>query len=233
MLYNRTDYTLLDWKGGKRLPVPSIGQLLRVRMQDNDSDVYRSKLVESSSEYYFIDIPIHLVSDTSIVNIPSKNIWIEFSAVDGALCRFQSKVTGIVNEPVPMWKIQRPHSDAIYREQRREFLRVFADIPVTLEFAGQQGRVEHIVFTRDISGGGLGLLLPKEINLRVGSTVRTRFELSRDDTAIDVRCMVVRVSERNDLGVAVGSLQFLDLSEASRQKIIQYTFWRQRYLKDK
>jgi c-di-GMP-binding flagellar brake protein YcgR len=118
----------------------------------------------------------------------------------------------------------------VYREQRREFVRVPSDLVVRLEYSLDGATKQEDVHSRDISGGGIALYLPRHVILRPGMLVDTKFTLPTGDVPVHVKSVVIRVSDRSDHGIAIGSLQFVDVKESIRQRIIQYTFWRQRTL---
>jgi c-di-GMP-binding flagellar brake protein YcgR len=134
--------------------------------------------------------------------------------------------------PMKVWRIDLPDNTTVFREQRREFVRVLADLEVSIEVQQAGKPLRAKIFTRDISGGGMSLLLPKTIILRAGEQIEARFALPLRSRKFEVstRCLIVRVSDRNDRGFASASVKFVDLKESLRQQIIQYTFLRQRVL---
>ncbi|WP_067933645.1 flagellar brake protein [Alicyclobacillus kakegawensis] len=210
-----------------RLPV--VGQWLRIREQP-DQPHYLCKLLDITDAYWLVDNPVPDAGQPPLQLALHRNIWVEYQAKDGALCAFTGEVIGRQEGVLPSWEIRAPRRDEIIRQQRREFLRVPADIPVRLEWTdGQHKRIDD-VFTRDISGGGLALLIPRQVRLQPGMIVRVFFSLPTNQFAVDAQCHVVRVSDRNEAGYAVASMAFTSIKEAVRQRIIQYTFQRQRAL---
>lgn len=180
----------------------------------------------------FIEVPLHYLDHHPCTIHAHAEVWIEYHAPDGATCRYQTEVYDFADMPMKVWQIHVPDSKKVEREQRREFVRVLADLEVSLEVQ-QVGRPLHAkVFTRDISGGGMSLLLPRSVILRTGEQIEARFTvpLRSDRVEISTRCLVVRVSDRNDQGFAAASVKFVDMKEPLRQRIIQYTFLRQRLL---
>ncbi len=59
--------------------------------------------------------------------------------------------------------------------------------------------------------------------------VEKKFTLPQGDFPVD-KSVVIRVSERNEKGIAVGPFQVVNMKESVRQRVIQYTFSRQRAL---
>lgn len=210
------------------VPIPTIGQSLRIRLSEHDKQAYHSRLVELSGEFLFIDVPLHDVDRTAAPTYPS--FWVEFHAPDGAVCRFKATLLGTARMPAPAWKVARPKVSEVIRDQRREFVRVQVDLPVRLEYTADGGVKRVDLHTRDMSGGGMSLLLPKTVILRGGGMVDTKFTLSNGGFPVAVKCLVIRTGERNEFGIAPCSLQFVDIKEPVRQRIIQFVFWRQRQL---
>ncbi|MCL6592743.1 MAG: PilZ domain-containing protein [Alicyclobacillus sp.] len=215
------------------MAVPDIGQALRVRERELSPDYYYSRLVESTDADLYIEVPLHMEQRRPLSAETNRRFWVEFHARDGALCRFESHLLEVVRLPVTAWRIQKPPLHAVIREQRREFVRVPTDLPVRLEYFLEHGLQKVHVHAFDISGGGIAVWIPRTVILRPGATVSLHFTLPRDEFAVDVQCTVVRVSDRNDRGYAIASMQFMNIKESVRQRIIQYTFWRQRQINPK
>lgn len=208
------------------VPIPSIGQALRIRMSEQSREIYQSRLVEASSEHLFIDVPLHVTDRTSATAGPT--IWVEFHAQDGAVCHFQANWLGSERMPATVWKISRPRTAEVTRDQRREFVRVSVDLPVRMDYRREGGTTFADIHTRDISGGGLSVLLPRHVVVRAGMMIDVKFTLPNGGFPVDVKCLVIRVGERNEFGIAACSLQFVDIKESIRQRIIQFVFWKQR-----
>ncbi len=182
-----------------------------------------------NSAEYFIDVPLHYKENRILEVAPTALIWVEFQGRDGALCRYAAQFIEAVRIPNLAWKISKPEPGKVKREQRREFVRVPADFPVHLEYGSKSGLVAE-VYTRDVSGGGIALYLPKHVVLHPGEMVGMRFTLPNSGFPVATRAMAIRVSDRNDHGYAIGSFEFVNMKESVRQRVIQYTFFRQRTL---
>jgi c-di-GMP-binding flagellar brake protein YcgR len=202
---------------------------MRLR-QELNHEPYMCKLLDLNDDHWLVDPPLQSADQPPLQISPNQSLWVEYQAKDGSLCRFHGQVLGMVHSPVPAWQIAAPHAKDIIREQRREFVRVPANIPVRLEWQNGEQRRQDDVFTRDISGGGVAVLIPREVRLHPGMIVRALFTLPNNHFPVDVECKVIRVSDRNDRGYAMASMQFCNIKESVRQRIIQYTFQRQRAL---
>lgn len=207
-----------------------IGQPVRIRLTQKATEFYDSRVVESNISECCIDIPLHHRERRALNLALGATVWVEYQAHDGALCSFQAQFFEVKRIPNVVWRISRPSAKDIIREQRREFVRVPADIQVRLEYIADGLAKHEDVYTHDISGGGMALYLPRHVFLRPGLIVDTKFTLPNVNFPVDVKSVVIRVSDRNDQGFAIGSFQFMNIKESVRQRVIQYTFHRQRTL---
>lgn len=204
--------------------LPATGQVLRIRPVREADPFYRSRLVDTRPDGLQIEPPLHTDGTPFAAVGP---FWLEYHANDGALCMFSTQIVSVLDHPAT-WVVSRPKPQEIIRQQRREFVRVAADLPVRLEI-GQRRQALNLR-SKDISGGGIGVWIPKGTPVHPGDVLGCKFTLPKEGFPVDVECLVVRVGEPNEEGVCVCSLQFQEMREAVRQKIIQFTFWRQRYL---
>ncbi|MCL6547605.1 MAG: PilZ domain-containing protein [Alicyclobacillus sp.] len=241
--------------------LPEIGQELRVKRAPEDEQVYRSRLIDLGQSELYLDVPVRRQEGREEL-LPfqeGERLWIEFIG-DGTLCEFPTRVLDRVSIPVSAWRVSMPQPGELIRVQRREFVRVPANLPVELWLPAEdgQGSVSLRAYTRNISGGGLAVTVAPGIAVAEGAEVRARFTLPNGNVPVDVRCVVVRatpvpepssageqspgaagsplqqqVGEPADVASepsvpTVVSLRFLDLKETVRQRIIQFTFQRQR-----
>ncbi|RIV25649.1 hypothetical protein D2Q93_05850 [Alicyclobacillaceae bacterium I2511] len=212
--------------------LPMIGQTLYVRRTRTDLVTFKSRLVELRQTFGYLDIPIHAEHHTPLQIERGEAFWVEFREQDGALCAFPTHLLSVEAIPQTVWQIELPSEDDVLREQRRDFFRVQASFPVKLEYENETHKFLVDVMCKDISGGGMALIIPRSVLIHAGSLVRVRFTLPSLNFAVDTFCNVIRVGPMNDHGYKVTSLEFSNLKEPIRKKIIQFTFWRQRYLQE-
>lgn len=210
------------------MAIPVIGQALRVRLREGVEEYYNSRLVEATADHLYLDVPLHHETHAALRLSSQDKIVVEFHARDGAKCTFVADYLDELRDPTLMYRINRPKPTDVLKEQRREFVRVPADIEVKLHYGDDSGDKIQRVHTRDISGGGMAVLVPQNVNLRTGSMVQTSFAI--DANQFNIKCFVIRVAERNERGYSLASLQFMNIDESNRRKIIQYTFSRQRLI---
>lgn len=112
--------------------------------------------------------------------------------------------------------------------QRRNYYRLGIMIPVMLEYKHMGITVVNKLDTADISGGGIRLISPENIN--IGQEVTMSIAIPGVEGNL-IKGRVVRSihSERNKKRYDIG-VEFLDIHPRIRQLIIQYIFAKQREL---
>jgi len=209
---------------------PKVGQLIHLFFSGDTFKDFNSYIIEEDEHFLYVQTPMPSNKEGKFLPEVGLNYWVEFASSQGNLCRFESPLEAIHSGVNTIWRIQRPDADAVIREQRREYVRVPADLPVRLELGRDSSTRQVDVYSRDVSGGGMAVLAHQKSAIQTGSTLIARFTLPNNGFAVEVKCFVVRVGDPNDRGFCIVSLEFSNIKESIRQRIIQYTFWRQRAL---
>lgn len=144
---------------------------------------------------------------------------------EDAIYDFESEVLGEWEEFPPALKLELP--EAIRRTQRRDFVRVAAEIPlVLLDETGL--RIE--AKTWDLSGGGLSFL--HNTPLRGQVTLLLQLPKNEDQAElIEVAGSIRRC--QNYSGRFLVGVVFGELPEPTREKIIAFLFRRMRELRNR
>lgn len=148
------------------------------------------------------------------------------------LCTFDSKIYQLENKQIYM---KKPLMNSIKKAQRRNFFRVQVAVEVELRFASENisNEVEHLTtFTHDISGGGISFLSTYKV------TEEDRFtkgilhlKTNNGSEKIHFNGKIVNVMKQNQIYRI--SLQFVEMSEETRKKIIQFCMFKQIELRNK
>lgn len=207
-------------------------QLVHIEMLDRSGQTVRyPSRVENieGNEIYLANpvknrLPVHIPKGTEIT------IWFWDNV---AIYTFRSSALGYDIQGVPMVIIRCP--DSVDKVQKREYVRVQCSLNVHLSFTDKKGEsFEHWCRTRDLSGGGMMLILTKPIHLKIDENVRLEFQLGNNliwakgaviwnDWELDVDGL-----ERNIIGI-----KFNNISDKNRQLIIKYVFQKQIELRRK
>lgn len=198
-----------------------INQLVEVEYQvDPDNIEYLpSRIEDMTDEFFYLAVPIRR---GEIVPFRiEQNIKVLFSTRSNTY-QFQTIIVDRAREPIPVLKVAKPTE--LIKIQRRSYVR----IPVNLEvnFTILPDKVTHRGFTLDISAGGL--LLATKTSLKKGQVLVVKIELPQRES-VYCHARVIRVSYQatsllEDNKVAI---QFLDISEAQKDRIFNYIFEKQ------
>ena len=104
--------------------------------------------------------------------------------------------------------------------QRRDFVRVLAEVPVTIRRELDPAR-RLDAFTTDVSGCGMGLAGP--IDIAVGELFEFELRLPDDSEPIAGRARVVRECGGGGRGCRIERIE-----SSGRERLVRFTFDRQR-----
>ncbi len=215
---------------GVRPVVLKIGTVIHLRKEDEDVEEYKSRVVDLGDGFIMIDYPSHVETGKTIFLIDGTRLHATFTDELKMSYLFQTNVQGRRLAEIPMLQLAYEGDKSLVKVQRREFVRVEASVDVAVEV---EATTLHLV-SADISAGGLALNLPTidtlQENMLVSLLVVLPFA-DRDIAYIRAKAKVVRVFEKEQRNLA--SLEFVELSKADRQQVIQYCFERQLQLKKK
>jgi c-di-GMP-binding flagellar brake protein YcgR len=125
--------------------------------------------------------------------------------------------------------------ESIERIQQREFVRVESIFAVSLTYLDNEGKEVHIPCqTRDISGGGLQLVLTKTTLPEKGTNVQLEFTLNNKQ--IKATAALVwsnRILDRDGKEQTIIAVKFTNILEVDRQAIIKEVYLRQIELRRK
>jgi len=142
---------------------------------------------------------------------------------------FNTVIVARKKEKLPVIVINKPHT--IVRVQRRHWVRVAAtlDVEYNLISADSETNPTYAGTTIDISGGGIRFMTRGV--LEAGQIINLKIYLP-DKSPIATKARIIRILEKakdeGDPSKAV--LEYVDINENDREKIIKYVFEKQREL---
>ena len=125
---------------------------------------------------------------------------------------------------ISVWIVTKP--EEVEKIQNREFVRVSADYTVILRPLNEYGAMDDMIITRitNISGGGIGLTLDKELPVSSKAVV----ELTNIPgvgmlriTGQIMRCVLVKDTAKPVYQIGV---KFLDMSKVHQNKLVRFIF---------
>ena len=186
----------------------------------NDSEKYKSKIIDIGLDFVMIDYPTHIESGETAFFLDGTQLLISFTDKMKNSYFFKTEVNGRRIEGVPMLELSYPGDDQVIQIQRREFVRTEAALDVAVL---KNGKFTKLV-TEDISAGGLGLNLS-------GTAYNEKDHLSllivlpfknKEMKYIRTEAEIIRISVMSNREVA--SVKFKEISLSDRQRILRFCF---------
>lgn len=220
-----------------------IGQSCTVRAQRGDRSVLYSSIQDLRDEGVLISIP---TDDRGIPVLIRNGEVIEISLISGlGRIGFLAEVERPIKEPLPMLKLKPPTN--IFKVELRKYYRVPVHLPFNAfkatEVTTASGETKWVKdfslppedakimgTVLDISGGGVYAVTKSE--LEKGDVVLLNISVKGEFELKDVATKVVRKSMANPERKLWGyGMEFLDIKEKEREKVVRYVFKRQRELR--
>lgn len=204
-------------------------QYIDITTSGFNSCKYNCKVKEIIGERLFVVVPDDFVESYNI--IPGTKVKVSFSD-SAAVYSFFSEIIILKSGKPYILVLGRPID--MTRIQRRNFVRLGARLKVFSNKIGNNNQVleSFSATTTDISGGGI--LFCCDHNLNVGDLLEASISLGKDQS-VSVTGRIVRVMEQSAASkyrYSVG-LEFVNIKEAERDKVIKYIFNQQRELRTK
>ncbi|PXW91715.1 c-di-GMP-binding flagellar brake protein YcgR [Streptohalobacillus salinus] len=204
-----------------------IGTTLTLEQRNKEDEVTRFKcrIVEHQGHTLYIDYPINVQSGRTDVFPKGTTFEAFYVGEQEAVFHFSTEIKGRKKANLPMLLL---HFDEkkMKKIQRREYVRVDANIDIALEDQGME-IPSFSTLTSDISGGGVAVNLKDGIKVKPGTTFKTVLVLRTGPTEyhyIYATTEAIRTQQKKDHRTATLSMKFTDIDEKDRQKIIQYCF---------
>ena len=219
------------WNRGD-IMLPSISQLIEISLDDGENFFYKSRIASKSDDYLGIELPIDKRTGGFKLITEGMEIKIYYLSSSGQYS-FSTKVIGMVKEQIPIILIELP--EEYKRIQRRNFIRVPAFVEVSYKELDDYDSSWNIVKTIDISGGGMQFVIPILKNIKFNQEIKGWIVLPYNNGKIEHIKFIGRVvrvyksREKSDINLI--SIEFIDINEIMRAKIIKYSYEKQVKLK--
>ncbi|WP_018130760.1 flagellar brake protein [Effusibacillus pohliae] len=219
--------------------MPHFGQYLELYVPDGIfRGRYRAKLLDSNERWLLIEIPKNLETQ-ALQPLPEGTAMIvRYFDMTDAPCEFDTIVETRLFQEIELQGIKRPDKQAIRRFQRRQFVRVPVSVPVEVVVMDLDTRQIHRIecMMRNLSGGGISILFRSDQPLRSGDLVGVRFCLNVEERVHEIsgKARILKISPNPVLPtIRIAGLQFAEISEADRQTVIRYVYYRQIQLRER
>ncbi|WP_088102231.1 flagellar brake protein [Halalkalibacter urbisdiaboli] len=195
----------------------------------------RCRLVDKTTKSFVIDYPINQETNKPNFFFDGTQFRAWFIGKDEAMYAFDTEITGRKKGNIPMLLLKDPGREKYLRIQRRNYVRVDTSTDAAVHTIHGDFQPFTTV-TLDLSGGGCAILIPPEQKLPGTGELNLYMVLHMQSGKIEyvkTRCKIIRVFKPIESARERASLQFLEIDERERQKIIKYCFERQLALKRK
>lgn len=209
------------------LMLPKINDMLYMQLERSPEEAtYKARVTELDDERIWMEVP--LCEETGKFGLfpIGEELDVFFSRNDGIKWHFRSRVEGKRNEAIRMLSIRKPNPDDMAKMQRRNYLRVQAQLETAVSTVDG---VPFLACTEDVSGGGVSLTAAPKWGLREGQLLQCWLAVPfRNGTIehIPFTGEIVRVrplhEERNLI-----MMKFGQIAELDQQKLIRFCFERQ------
>jgi c-di-GMP-binding flagellar brake protein YcgR len=219
-----------------------VGEFLFLQQKDvpkSELIVYKSRVADLNKEYITIEVPMATNSNKYGFFAEKTELEAWVFAPDGSKYQFKTKVVGRRKEGIPVTLLSYPKKEETVRTQRREFIRVpcTEELAIHPEEKAEVGFVPFLTKTLDVSGGGLSFSLPGKPPFKDGVNLRWFLYLplpSGPTLYVSGKGRMVRMIPPKEPGLAYKfPVQFTDVTEVERQKIMRFCFERQLQLRNK
>ncbi|MFC4777537.1 flagellar brake protein [Paenibacillus sp. GCM10023252] len=210
--------------------LPRVNQALFYQIASSDEEeakaVYKSRIADELEDGLLIEFPLQEKSGRMKRLYLGDELSAYFMSEDGVKHFFNSHVLGFKDEVIKLVKIHKPSPDQITKIQRRQFLRVSAELEIAVKMSDH---LRFIATTDDVGGGGISLICDGKWPVTPEAALDCWLVVPYKNGAIEhvsFKAEIIRVAE-----LATGRKQvmikFLKITDGERQKIIRYCFERQ------
>jgi c-di-GMP-binding flagellar brake protein YcgR len=225
LVANRINET---WGCGKLLP--KVNQILHMQINSIDEEEakieYKSRIADMTDEAIIMEIPLNEKSGRLKKLYMGDELNAYFVEQDGVKNFFATSVIGFKEEVIRLVAIKKPEPEAITQVQRRSFLRVPAELEIAVKFSDQ---LQFVATTDDVGGGGISFIcdgyIPLTVNTFINCWILVPFKGGTIEH-VPLKGEIVRV-KLLETGKQLAMVQFVEITDRDRQKLIKFCFERQ------
>lgn len=210
--------------------LPNVNQILHMQTNSIDEEEskveYKARITDVTAESILIEIPINEKTGRLKKLFQGDEINAFYLSQDGVKHYFSTVVTNFREDVIRQVELRKPELDAITQVQRRNFLRVLAELEIAVKVSDQ---LQFIGVTEDVGGGGISFVCEGNIPIGLGSSVSCWLLAPFKNGLIEHIPFVGEVVRVKALetGKQLVMLRFSEIADRERQKLIRFCFERQ------
>lgn len=210
--------------------LPKVNQILYIQVNSIDPEEamqeYKSRIADMTPSYISLEVPIHVKTGKLKRLYAGDQINAYFLTEGGVKNYFNSVVLGFKEEVIRLILIKAPEEEQITKVQRRNFLRVPAELELAIKLNDQ---LMFTAATDDVGGGGVSFLCESRVPVKRNDTVSCWLLLPFRNGQIEhagFKGEIVRIKPLEN-GKLIVMVQYTEIADNERQRIIRYCFERQ------
>lgn len=216
--------------------LPTINQQLFIQVASMDEvesqHEYKSRISDINESYIAIQVPISVKTGRLKRLVSGDQISAHYITEGGVKNFFTTEVIGLRDEVIKLVLIKPPELESITRVQRRNYLRVPAELEIAVRL---QNKLQIIGVTDDVSGGGISFICDGHLPFKSKEIVSCWLLLHYKAGTVEHMPFLAEIVRIKPLetGRQLLMCSFTDIAEHERQKVIRYCFERQFDLRKK
>ncbi|QNV57626.1 Flagellar brake protein YcgR [Paenibacillus polymyxa E681] len=210
---------------------PKINDVLYIQVAGTDHKdeifEFKSRIAEEESQNFLIEIPMSQTSGHLKKLFLGEELSIFFMSEGGIKNYFNTHVTGFKEDILRMVRIHKPAPDSISKIQRRNFLRVKANLEIAVKHVENESR--FVAETHDVGGGGVSFQTQGTHHLEEGESLSCWILVPYKNGTqehVPFQSEIVRIQQMEN-GRRLIMLKYEKIADQERQKLIKYCFERQ------
>ncbi|WP_268240145.1 flagellar brake protein [Paenibacillus marchantiophytorum] len=210
--------------------LPKVNQILHMNMNSIDDEEsrieYKARIADVTDTALVIEIPLNEKTGRLKKLYQGDELSTFFLGEGGVKHYFTTSVIGYTEDVIRLVELRKPALESITQIQRRNFLRVLAELEIAVKLSDQ---IQFIGITEDVSGGGISFIcdgqVPVGMNMAISCWILAPFKNGSIEH-IPFSGEIVRVKQL-DSGKQLAMVRFVDIADRERQKLIRFCFERQ------
>ncbi|ANF97469.1 flagellar brake protein [Paenibacillus bovis] len=209
----------MEWKQGSTLYIQ-----IHTAGESRDTPAYPCMLKAADDSFLYVDVLHDPQTGEQYMLQPEEQLQVLFDSEDGTRYRFDSRSAGY-NEMLRLTPIVKPIDQQIVQTEASEYLRVRSEIEVAI----RKGEQRSTVITTYISAGGMTVTNVRDIELTIGDQLECWLLIHMKNGSIEhIPLEAALIGEQSgEGGEKQYSMQYSEISDSDRQKLIRYCFERQ------
>jgi len=188
------------------------------------SQDYKSRIADITEDQMAIEIPINEKTGRLKRLVPGDELSAYFVTPDGFKHYFATEVTGFREDVIRLVLIRKPATEEISKIQRRSFVRVTADLELSVKLPNGRYFVTH---TDDVGGGGLSFVSDKNTVFLPDQEAACWLLVPHRGKIEHIRFTGEVIRENMMESRKICMLRYKSITEKDRQRIIRFCFERQ------